>query len=214
MPGSPQWSLSLRFPHHNPVHTSTPHMHYMPSPSHSSQFYHSHNIGWGVQIIKLFITWTELIRMHEVCSHEKISSFHGSQNNIFSLVARMWAGWSRFQFPAEASKFFHFQNIQISSGAHPASSSLGTGIIFPGIKCLGWEVEHSHPSGVEVKWKWSYTNIPLNVFMPWTGKPLPFYLYTFLFVSIILPLSPLFSGNCFTSFFHENPQCWFHSVAT
>jgi len=27
------------------------HMHHMPSPSHSSRFYHRHNIGWGVQII-------------------------------------------------------------------------------------------------------------------------------------------------------------------
>ena len=27
------------------------HMHHMPSPSHSSRFYHPHNIGWGVQII-------------------------------------------------------------------------------------------------------------------------------------------------------------------
>jgi hypothetical protein len=35
MPGSPQWSHSLRFPHQNPVHTSPlPHMCYMPLPSH------------------------------------------------------------------------------------------------------------------------------------------------------------------------------------
>ena len=48
---SPQWPLSLRFPHHNLVHTS-PFLQtcYMPRPSHSSPFYHPHNIGWGVQI--------------------------------------------------------------------------------------------------------------------------------------------------------------------
>ena len=53
---SPQWSLSLRFPHQNLVHTS-PFLHtcQMPRPSHSSRFYHPHNIGWGVQIIKLLI---------------------------------------------------------------------------------------------------------------------------------------------------------------
>ena len=37
--GSPQWSLSLRFPHQNPVHSSPlPHTRHMPGPSHSSRF--------------------------------------------------------------------------------------------------------------------------------------------------------------------------------
>ena len=41
MPGSPKWSLSLRFPHQNPVYTSPlPHKCYMPLPPHSSQFDH------------------------------------------------------------------------------------------------------------------------------------------------------------------------------
>jgi len=57
MPGSPKWSLSLRFPHQNPVDASAlPHTScYMPRPSHSCQFYHLNNIGWSVQIIKLLI---------------------------------------------------------------------------------------------------------------------------------------------------------------
>ena len=43
---SPQWSLSLRFPHQNLVHTSPfLHMCHMSRPSHSSRFYHPHNIG-------------------------------------------------------------------------------------------------------------------------------------------------------------------------
>ena len=46
MSESPQWSLSLRFPHHNSVHTSLLlHTRHMPRPSHSSRFYHPHNIG-------------------------------------------------------------------------------------------------------------------------------------------------------------------------
>ena len=50
---SPQWSLPLRFPHQNLVHVS-PFLHtcHMPRPSHSSRFYHPHNIGWGVQILQ------------------------------------------------------------------------------------------------------------------------------------------------------------------
>ena len=40
-PGSPKWSLSLRFTHKNPVYPSPLiHTRYMPLPSHSSRCYH------------------------------------------------------------------------------------------------------------------------------------------------------------------------------
>jgi hypothetical protein len=56
MHGSPQWPLSLRFPHQNHVHTSPLHYtRYTPRPAHSSRFYHPNNSGWVVQIIKLLI---------------------------------------------------------------------------------------------------------------------------------------------------------------
>jgi len=51
-PRSPQWSLSLQFPHQNPLQPPLlTHTRHVPSPSHSSRFYHPHNIGWGVQIM-------------------------------------------------------------------------------------------------------------------------------------------------------------------
>ena len=54
--GSPQWSLSLRFPHQNPLHTShLPYTRHMPRLSHSSRFYHPHNNGLGIQITELLI---------------------------------------------------------------------------------------------------------------------------------------------------------------
>ena len=50
--GLPIGLFSLRFPHQDPMHPPfLAHTHHMPSPSHSSQFYHPHNIGWAVQII-------------------------------------------------------------------------------------------------------------------------------------------------------------------
>ena len=40
-PGSPKWSLSLRFPHQNPVYLSPlTHTRYIPGPSHYSRYYH------------------------------------------------------------------------------------------------------------------------------------------------------------------------------
>ena len=49
-PRPPQWSLSLRLPHQDPIHLPLlSHTRYMPSPSNPSRFYHPHNIGWEVQ---------------------------------------------------------------------------------------------------------------------------------------------------------------------
>jgi hypothetical protein len=46
-PRSPQWSLSLRFSHQDPIDPPLlTHTRHMPSPSHSSRCYHPHNIGW------------------------------------------------------------------------------------------------------------------------------------------------------------------------
>ena len=55
-PGSSKWSLSLMFPHQNPVYASPlPHKRCMPRPSNSSLFHYANNNGWGVHIIKLLI---------------------------------------------------------------------------------------------------------------------------------------------------------------
>ena len=62
-PRSPQWSPSLRFPHQDPIHHPPllTHTRHMPSPSHSSRFYHPHTIGWGVHITQTKFWWLFLI---------------------------------------------------------------------------------------------------------------------------------------------------------
>ena len=58
MPESPKWFLSLRFPHQNPVYTSSlPHTSHMARLFYSYRFDHPKNIGCGVQIIKLLIRY-------------------------------------------------------------------------------------------------------------------------------------------------------------
>ena len=49
-PRSPQWYLSLRFPHQGSIHPPPlTHTRHMTTRSHSSRFYHPHYIGWGVR---------------------------------------------------------------------------------------------------------------------------------------------------------------------
>jgi hypothetical protein len=56
MPGSSKWSLPLRPSNQNAAYTSpSPHMCYVPCLSHSSQFHHLNNNGWGLQITKVLI---------------------------------------------------------------------------------------------------------------------------------------------------------------
>ena len=50
--GLPSGLLHSGFPHQDPIHPPLlTHTRHMPSPTHSSRFYHPHNIWWGVQII-------------------------------------------------------------------------------------------------------------------------------------------------------------------
>jgi len=81
-----------------------------------------------------------------------------------------------------------------------------------GTKCLGWEVDHSHPSRAEVKWKCSYTSFPLICLHTMdrdTFTILPLHLSICQYHPSFLSCFN-FSGGCFTSFFHENPQHWFY----
>jgi hypothetical protein len=57
-PASLKRSLTLRFPHQNPVYASLlSDTRYMTRPSDYSRFYHHNNIWWGIQIITLLFKY-------------------------------------------------------------------------------------------------------------------------------------------------------------
>ena len=86
MPGSPKWSLSFRFLHQNPEYASSiPHTGYIPLTTHSSRFYHSNNIGWGVQIIKLLKPARYV--MHQHVQH---STTVRSAHTVFMCFVFIW----------------------------------------------------------------------------------------------------------------------------
>ena len=67
-PGSTKRSISLRFP--------LSHTRYMPCPPHASRFDHPNNIWWGVQIIKLLITYFSLLSCYPVLLRHNYSPQH------------------------------------------------------------------------------------------------------------------------------------------
>ena len=77
----------------NPVYTSPlPHTHYMPCPSHSSQFYHLQNIGWGVKISELVSIQFSSFSCHLVPLRPKYSlqqpTFKHAQPTLLSKCER------------------------------------------------------------------------------------------------------------------------------
>ena len=68
------------------MHISSPHTCYMPQQSHSPWFDHPHNIGWGIQKIKLLITLTFPLHYYVVSLRSKCLSHHP----ILELPPPMW----------------------------------------------------------------------------------------------------------------------------
>jgi hypothetical protein len=77
----------------------------------------------------------------------------GSRVSVVSLETKLRTGWLSVGIPAEKRGFSLLQNFQTSSGAHPASYSMGTGVVSGDS-----EVDLSPPSSSEVKNEWSYTS--------------------------------------------------------
>ena len=75
--GSSKWSISLRFPHQNPLCTSTlPHTYYMTFQSHPSPFDHPSNVWLVVQVTKLLIMYASPLPRFLVPSMPKYAPQH------------------------------------------------------------------------------------------------------------------------------------------
>ena len=106
-PRSRQWSLSLWFPHQDPIRPPLlTHTRHMPSPSHSSRFYHPHNTGWGVQIIKLLVMLSppfpcylfpprsKYSPQHHILKHPQLPFLPQCQRPSFTPIQNNWQNYS------------------------------------------------------------------------------------------------------------------------
>ena len=94
-PRSPQWSLSLRLPHQDHIHPlSSPNTCHMPSPSHSSRFYHPHNIGWGAQ--KKSVSTGEHNRLFVFCANTHMKFCWCANSAASDTLACSWLSYWHF----------------------------------------------------------------------------------------------------------------------
>jgi len=73
-----------------------------------------------------------------------------SQGSSVSVVTRLWAGRSEVPFPIGARDFTPLKNVQTSSGAKPAFSSV-CNVALSGIHQPGQEADHPPSSSAKVK---------------------------------------------------------------
>jgi hypothetical protein len=97
----------------------------------------------------------------------KVSVSNGSWDSSASIVTKLRAGRSVFDSWQKQGFFSLRHCVQTSSGAHPASSPIGTWWFSPAVKRPEREAGNSSSLSAEVKTTWSYTSTPQYFFMAW-----------------------------------------------
>jgi hypothetical protein len=75
------------------------------------------------------------------------------------FVTRLRIGRPGDRIPRGWGIFLFSKTVQTAPGAHPASYSIGNGVL-PGLKLLKRDADHSTPSTAQVKNEWSCTSTP------------------------------------------------------
>jgi hypothetical protein len=81
--------------------------------------------------------------LHYVCYFRRLG-------NVVGMWTRLSTGRSGVRFEARA-RDLSLQMLQIGSGVHPATYSMGTGVLSLEVRRQGRDVDHLPPSSVEVK---------------------------------------------------------------
>jgi len=78
-----------------------------------------------------------------------------SRHSVVDIVTRLRAGQSEVWILVEARYFAFLQIVPAGSGAHPASYSMGIGVLSRRLKRPVWDVDHLPPTSAVVKNEWS-----------------------------------------------------------
>jgi len=118
--------------------------------------------------------FNQFICKYSFTTSQRTQSLYIRQTNLFilfretnlgrdssvSLVTRLRDGRYGFRIPEGQVIWFFIFGTQIGSGAHPASYSMGRGVLSRGAKHPGCDFDHSPPCSYEVKNEWRYISSP------------------------------------------------------
>jgi hypothetical protein len=71
-----------------------------------------------------------------------------------------------------------FHIVQTGSGAHLAFNSMGTGVIYCGVRRLGRDVDHSPPSSADAMNEWSFTSAPRTCLLEMGRRKFTFFYFS------------------------------------
>jgi hypothetical protein len=92
-----------------------------------------------------------IINITAIYSDYNILTLHIKEPGLLSRYSDwLLAGRQRAQ-SLSPGRVKNFSLLQVACVAHPASYSMGTGALSPGVKWLGLEAEHSPSASTEVK---------------------------------------------------------------
>jgi hypothetical protein len=103
---------------------------------------------------------------------------------VCMYVCRM-TGRSRFDPRQRQKDFFSSHFIQTSSGAQPATCTMGTGVLSPGLERSWGAMLTTHPHLVlRSRMSRSYTSCPSSTFVACSGTALAFSIYVYIYVCV------------------------------
>jgi hypothetical protein len=114
---------------------------------------------------------------------------------VVGTATTRWAGWTGLQILIE-TKDFLFSKMSDWLWGPPTLLFSGYQRSFLGLELQGYGIDHSPPSGTQVKNEWSYTSTPSIYFHGVGRDKFPFYCLTKYSHQIVCLIQILYQHNC------------------
>ena len=141
-----------------------------------------HKVGNKIEQIMMLPphVWTPQCHLQEVHEHEgspvqHSTTFINRPHDTVSIWTGLRPGWSGVRIPLGGKDFYLLQNVLTVSGAHPASYSVGTGVLSQGSSSRGVNLITYLHSVSRLRVNGAIPPVPLYAYMPWTVTAVFFF---------------------------------------